>query len=139
MGQPLEVQILSSAAKQAREFKQPEAKIDWARGGCEGAKSSLAPTGVRGKRSEASERFHLPVAINDWARGGCAGAKIYRATTRASDPSDTGGLIEGGNGSEEALGVRVGGVGSDGFRWALLNKFAMFKDGDLIADVFYDG
>ena len=91
-----------NAAKQAREFKQPEAKIDW-------------------------------------ARGGCAGAKIYRATTRASDPSDTGGLIEGGNGSEEALGVRVGGVGSDGFRWALLNKFAMFKDGDLIADVFYDG
>ena len=91
------------------------------------------------ERSEASERFHLPVAINDWARGGCAGAKIYRATTRASDPSGTGGLIEGGNGSEKALGVRVGGVGRDGFRWALLNKFAMFKDGDLIADVFYDG
>ena len=89
MGQPLEVQILSSAAKQAREFKQPEAKMDWARGGCAGAKSSRAPNG-------------------------------------AFDPSDAGGLIEGGNGSEKALGVRVGGVGRDGFRWALLNKFAMF-------------
>ena len=49
-----------NAAKQAREFKQPEAKIDW-------------------------------------ARGGCAGAKIYRATTRTSAPSDTSGLVEGGN------------------------------------------
>ena len=79
-----------NAAKQAREFKQPEAKPS-------------------------------------------------RANTGTSDPSATGGLIEGGNGSEEALGVRVCGVGCDGFRWALLNKFAMFKDGDLIADVFYDG
>ena len=68
MGQPLEVQILSSAAKQAREFKQPEAKIDWARGGCAGAKSSRAPTGVRGKRSEVIERFHLPEAIKDWVQ-----------------------------------------------------------------------
>ena len=67
------------------------------------------------------------------------GAKSSRAPTAASDPSGAGELIEGGNGSEKALGVRVGGVGSDGFRWALLNKFAMFKDGDLIADVFYDG
>ena len=88
MGQPLEVQILSSAAKQAREFKQPEAKMDWARGGCEGAKSS-------------------------------------RATTAASDPSGTGGLIEGGNRGEEALGIGVGRIGGDLFRWALLNKFAM--------------
>jgi hypothetical protein len=64
----LEVQILSSAAKQAREFKQPEAKMDWARGGCAGAKSSRAPTGVRGKRNEASERFHLPDAIKDWVQ-----------------------------------------------------------------------
>ena len=39
-GQPMEVQILSSAAKQAREFHPPEAKCDWARGGCAGAKSS---------------------------------------------------------------------------------------------------
>ena len=30
-------------------------------------------------------------------------------------------------------------MGRDGFRWALLNKFAMFQDGDLIADVFHDG
>ena len=42
----MEVQILSSAAKQAREFHPPEAMIDWARGGCEGAKSSRAPTGI---------------------------------------------------------------------------------------------
>ncbi len=28
-GQPMEVQILSSAAKQAREFHPPEAKRDW--------------------------------------------------------------------------------------------------------------
>ena len=33
-----------------------------------GAKSSRAPTRVRGKRSEASERFHLPEAIRDWAQ-----------------------------------------------------------------------
>ena len=91
------------------------------------------------ERSEASERFYLPEAINNWASGGCAGAKSSRAPTAASDPSGAGELIEGGNGSEKALGVRVGGVGRDGFRWALLNKFAMFKDGDLIADVFYDG
>jgi hypothetical protein len=26
----------------------------------------------------------------------------------------------------------------DKFRRALLNKFAMFQDGDLVADVFYD-
>jgi hypothetical protein len=64
----LEVQILSSAAKQAREFKKPEAKMDWAGGGCAGAKSSRAPTGVRGKRNEASERFHLPDAIKDWVQ-----------------------------------------------------------------------
>jgi len=32
-GQPMEVQILSSAAKQAREFQPPEAIKDWARGG----------------------------------------------------------------------------------------------------------
>ena len=102
MGQPLEVQILSSAAKQAREFKQTEAKIDW-------------------------------------ARGGCAGAKPSRATTAASDPSGAGGLIEGGNRGEEALGIGVSRMGSDLFRWTLLNKFAMFKDGDLVADVFYDG
>jgi hypothetical protein len=58
-----------------------EAINDWARGGCAGAKSSRAPTGVRGKRSEASERFYLPEAINDWASGGCAGAKSSRAPT----------------------------------------------------------
>jgi hypothetical protein len=46
----------------------PEAINDWARGGCAGAKSSRAPTGVRGKRSEASERFHLPDAIKDWVQ-----------------------------------------------------------------------
>ena len=32
-GQPMEVQILSSAAKQAREIHPPEAKYDWAGGG----------------------------------------------------------------------------------------------------------
>jgi hypothetical protein len=32
-GQPMEVQILSSAAKQARESHTPEAKYDWAGGG----------------------------------------------------------------------------------------------------------
>ena len=36
----MEVQILSSAAKQAREFQPPEAIKDWARVGCVGAKSS---------------------------------------------------------------------------------------------------
>ena len=39
-GQPMEVQILSSAAKQAREFHPQEAKYDWARGGCAGANFS---------------------------------------------------------------------------------------------------
>ena len=65
-------------------------------------------------------------------------AKSYQANTGTSDPSGTGGLIEGGNGSEKALGVRVAGVVRDGFRWALLNKFTMFQDGNLVADVFYD-
>ena len=32
-GQPMEVQILSSAAKHARESHTPEAKYDWAGGG----------------------------------------------------------------------------------------------------------
>ena len=31
------------------------------------------------------------------------------------------------------------GLSCDKFRGAFLNKFAMFKDGDLIADVFHDG
>ena len=35
-----------NAAKQAREFKQPEAKMDWAGDGCAGAKSSRAPIGT---------------------------------------------------------------------------------------------
>ena len=39
-GQPMEVQILSRAAKQARESHTPEAKYDWARGGCAGANFS---------------------------------------------------------------------------------------------------
>ena len=36
-GQPMEVQILSSAAKQAREFHPPEAKYDWRGGRSAGA------------------------------------------------------------------------------------------------------
>ena len=32
--------------KEARDFYPPEAKLDWAMGGCSGAKSSRAPTGV---------------------------------------------------------------------------------------------
>jgi hypothetical protein len=42
--------------------------MDWAGVGCAGAKSSRAPSGVRGKCSEASERFHLPEAIKDWVQ-----------------------------------------------------------------------
>jgi hypothetical protein len=30
-------------------------------------------------------------------------------------------------------------MGGDLFRGALFNKFAMLKDGDLVADVFHDG
>ena len=47
MGQPLEVQILSSAAKQAREFKQPEAKMDWVHKDL--GIMGLRPYGIRNK------------------------------------------------------------------------------------------
>ena len=55
-GQPMEVQILSSAAKQARESHTPEAKYDWAGGWVLGGPNPLEPRQGRGKRSEASER-----------------------------------------------------------------------------------
>ena len=48
-------------------------------------------------------------------------------------------LTKGRNGGEKALGIGVGRMGGDLFRGALFNKFAMLKDGDLVADVFHDG
>jgi len=76
-GQPMEVQILSSAAKQAREFQPPEAINDWARGGCAGAKSSRAPTGVGTgpdrvgvNAAKQARESHTPEAKYDWAKGG---------------------------------------------------------------------
>ena len=69
----------AKGTKQAREFHPPEAKYDWARGGCAGAKSSRAPTGVGTgpdkvgvNASKQAREFHRPEAINDWARGGIA-------------------------------------------------------------------
>jgi len=47
--------------------------------------------------------------------------------------------VEGGDGGEEALGVRVGGVGGDKFGGAFFDELTVFKNGDLIADVFDDG
>lgn len=48
------------------------------------------------------------------------------------------GLLEGGNGAEEALGVGVGGVGGDEFGGAFFDELTVFKNGDLIADVLND-
>ena len=48
-------------------------------------------------------------------------------------------LLEGGNGSEQALGVGMGGVGGDEFGRAFFDEFTVFENGDLIADVFNDG
>ena len=52
---------------------------------------------------------------------------------------DPKGLVEGGDGGEEALGVGVRGVSGDLLGRSLLDKLAVFEDGDLIADVFDDG
>ena len=49
------------------------------------------------------------------------------------------GLLEGGNGGEEALGVGMGGVGGDEFGGAFFNEFTVFENRDLVADVFNDG
>ena len=49
------------------------------------------------------------------------------------------GLLEGGNGSEQALGVGMGGVGGDEFGGAFFDEFTVFENRDLIADVFNDG
>ena len=49
------------------------------------------------------------------------------------------GLLEGGNGSEQALGVGMGGVGGDEFGRAFFDEFTVFENRDLIADVFNDG
>ena len=48
-------------------------------------------------------------------------------------------LLEGGNGSEQALGVGMGGLGGDEFRGAFFNEFTVFENRDLVADVFNDG
>ena len=37
------------------------------------------------------------------------------------------------------MGIGVGRMGSDLLRGAFFNKFAMFKDGDLVADVLHNG
>jgi hypothetical protein len=49
------------------------------------------------------------------------------------------GLLEGGDGGEEALGVGMGGVGGDEFGGAFFDEFTVFENGNLIADVFDDG
>jgi hypothetical protein len=49
------------------------------------------------------------------------------------------GLLEGGDGGEEALGVGMGGMGGDEFRGAFFDEFTVFENGNLIADVFNDG
>ena len=49
------------------------------------------------------------------------------------------GLLEGGDGGEQALGVGMGGVGGDEFGGAFFDEFTVFENGDLIADVFNDG
>jgi len=48
------------------------------------------------------------------------------------------GLLEGGDGGEEALGVGMGRVGGDEFGGAFFDEFTVFENGDLIADVFND-
>ena len=47
--------------------------------------------------------------------------------------------MERGDGGEEALGVGMGGVGGDEFGGAFFDELTVFKNGDLIADVFDDG
>jgi len=49
------------------------------------------------------------------------------------------GLLEGGNGGEQALGVGMGGLGGDEFGGAFFNEFTVFENCDLVADVFNDG
>ena len=49
------------------------------------------------------------------------------------------GLLEGGKGGEQALGVGMSGVGGDEFGGAFFDEFTVFENGDLIADVFNDG
>jgi hypothetical protein len=49
------------------------------------------------------------------------------------------GLLEGGNGGEEALGVGMSRVCGDEFRGAFFDEFTVFENGDLIADVLDDG
>ena len=49
------------------------------------------------------------------------------------------GLLEGGNGGEEALGVGMRGVGGDEFGGAFFDEFTVFENRDLVADVFNDG
>ena len=49
------------------------------------------------------------------------------------------GLLEGGDGGEQALGVGMGGVGGDEFGRTFFDEFTVFENRDLIADVFNDG
>ena len=49
------------------------------------------------------------------------------------------GLLEGGNGGEQALGVGMGGLGGDEFGGAFFNEFTVLENCDLVADVFNDG
>ena len=49
------------------------------------------------------------------------------------------GLLEGGNGGEQALGVGMSGVGGDEFGGAFFNEFTVLENCDLVADVFNDG
>ena len=48
------------------------------------------------------------------------------------------GLLEGGNGGEEALGVGMRGVGGDEFGGAFFDELTVFQNGNLIADVLND-
>jgi hypothetical protein len=48
------------------------------------------------------------------------------------------GLLEGGDGGEEALGVGMRGVGGDEFGGAFFDELTVFQNGNLIADVLND-
>ena len=56
-GQPMEVQILSSAAKQAREFHPPEAKYDWRGGRSAGAQILSSPDKVGVDAAKPAREF----------------------------------------------------------------------------------
>ena len=60
--------------------------MDGAGGGCAGAKSSRAPTGVRGKRSEASERILSAGGENRLGQGWVCGGQFFRVSGHPFHP-----------------------------------------------------